>query len=126
MRLVFPELFVVLIIQLVSAGPLAPLEITAITEEQALRAIHGTFPSLAAANPRAMTLSLLRCSPTCDKCAAPTPRREGPPPHKDRDLHPTWIGTPTPHGEGDHPPWDLHPWCRGTLTPHIEQHPPHI
>ncbi|XP_040510877.1 maestro heat-like repeat-containing protein family member 2A isoform X1 [Gallus gallus] len=38
-----------------------------ITEEQALRTIHGTFPSLAAANPRAMTLSLLRCSPTCDK-----------------------------------------------------------
>ncbi|XP_040510888.1 uncharacterized protein LOC107054358 [Gallus gallus] len=32
-RLVFPELFVVLIIQLVSAGPLAPLEITAITED---------------------------------------------------------------------------------------------
>ena len=32
-RLVFPELFVALIIQLVSAGPLAPLEIIAITED---------------------------------------------------------------------------------------------
>ncbi|XP_040510699.1 maestro heat-like repeat-containing protein family member 2A isoform X2 [Gallus gallus] len=38
-----------------------------ITEEQALRTIRSSFASLAAANPRAVTLSLLRCSPTCDK-----------------------------------------------------------
>ncbi|XP_072214283.1 maestro heat-like repeat-containing protein family member 7 [Excalfactoria chinensis] len=38
-----------------------------ITEEQALRTIRGTFPWLAAANPHAMTVSLLRCSPTCEK-----------------------------------------------------------
>ncbi|XP_031413515.1 uncharacterized protein LOC109364780 [Meleagris gallopavo] len=38
-----------------------------ITEEEALKHIRGTFPWLAAANPRAMTLSLLHCSPSCDK-----------------------------------------------------------
>ncbi|XP_048786053.1 maestro heat-like repeat family member 5 isoform X2 [Lagopus muta] len=40
-----------------------------ITEEEALKHIHDVFPRLAAANPRAVTLSLLRCSPTCDKDA---------------------------------------------------------
>uniref|UniRef100_A0A803XP97 Maestro heat like repeat family member 7 n=1 Tax=Meleagris gallopavo TaxID=9103 RepID=A0A803XP97_MELGA len=38
-----------------------------ITEEKALRHIRGIFPWLAATNPHAMTLSLLHCSPTCDK-----------------------------------------------------------
>ena len=111
-----------------------------ITEEQALRTIRSSFTSLAAANPRAVTLSLLRCSPTCDKCAAPAPRRGGPPPPKDRDLHPTWIGTPIPHGE--RPPLhterettpmgpspvvqrDPHPTHRTTPTPYTEGLPPH-
>ncbi|XP_032296973.1 maestro heat-like repeat-containing protein family member 7 isoform X5 [Coturnix japonica] len=38
-----------------------------ITEEQALRTIRGTFPWLATTSPRALTLSLLHCSPTCEK-----------------------------------------------------------
>ncbi|OXB51803.1 hypothetical protein ASZ78_016636, partial [Callipepla squamata] len=38
-----------------------------ITEEQAQRTIQNTFPWLAASDPRATTLSLLRCSHTCDK-----------------------------------------------------------
>ncbi|OXB51947.1 hypothetical protein ASZ78_011793, partial [Callipepla squamata] len=38
-----------------------------ITEERAQRTIQNTFPWLAASDPRATTLSLLRCSHTCDK-----------------------------------------------------------
>ncbi|OXB52112.1 hypothetical protein ASZ78_014000 [Callipepla squamata] len=49
-----------------------------ITEERAQRTIQNTFPWLAASDPRATTLSLLRCSHTCDKCAATTPCGEGP------------------------------------------------
>ncbi|OXB52181.1 hypothetical protein ASZ78_016590 [Callipepla squamata] len=38
-----------------------------ITEERAQKTIQNTFPWLAASDPRATTLSLLRCSHTCDK-----------------------------------------------------------
>ncbi|OXB51490.1 hypothetical protein ASZ78_008157, partial [Callipepla squamata] len=38
-----------------------------ITEERAQRTIQNTFPWLAASDPCATTLSLLRCSHTCDK-----------------------------------------------------------
>ncbi|XP_065604448.1 uncharacterized protein LOC136056269 [Cyrtonyx montezumae] len=38
-----------------------------ITEERAQRTIQNTFPRLAASDPRATTLSLLRCSHTCDR-----------------------------------------------------------
>ncbi|XP_046790238.1 uncharacterized protein LOC121112446 [Gallus gallus] len=63
-----------------------------ITEEQALRTIRSSFASLAAANPRAMTLSLLRCSPHLRQVRCPRHPAEGDPhPPKDRDLHPTDI-----------------------------------
>ncbi|OXB69636.1 UNVERIFIED_CONTAM: hypothetical protein H355_013334, partial [Colinus virginianus] len=39
-----------------------------ITEELAQRTIQKMFPWLATSDPRATTLSLLRCSHTCDKC----------------------------------------------------------
>ncbi|OXB70148.1 UNVERIFIED_CONTAM: hypothetical protein H355_012638, partial [Colinus virginianus] len=69
-----------------------------IMEEWAQSTIQSTFPWLATSDPRASTFSLLHCSPTCNRCAAPTPFLEGPPihPHMDRDLHPLWIGTPMP------------------------------
>ncbi|OXB53368.1 hypothetical protein ASZ78_007559 [Callipepla squamata] len=40
-----------------------------ITDELAQKTIQGAFPWLATSDPHAMTLSLLHCSPTCDKDA---------------------------------------------------------